>query len=518
MPRHLLPLAGLAAFAIPLFFFELGHYGLVNGDEGFYHYVARHMVETGDWFRVEFAGEHRLYDTFTHAPLMVWLKALVLLVAGDGYWSMRCLSATFALLSLFATYGLACRVANRRVALLAALLQLTTFQFVFIHSARTGEMEPLITCFLTLTPLLFLRAVEEDRSFVPHHLCLVALLNLKLALIVIPLAAELLYLVLTPAHRRYAVRWLGQAAWILPLGSSWHLYQMSLNWDPFLDTLSKMLRQASGPGSSLSGNAIYYANTLLWGGFPHSLFYPAGIASVVLLQRSAEARLRWLVLGLYSAAIFGFFVFVSLRHSWYVIPLYPFLSIAMASWLVSLATGAHRSWAIAAATGAVAVGLWARFPILSMNPFAVQATHVRAAVRWVGLGELGAGVCIGSSLLLFAGAGALLGRRITAGTSRILAFVLCVGTLGLGGARVVSPLRFTDYVSPLDGLARELDARRARGEAIEYPVPMPDWHWDRLMVRYYFADDYRIGRQRVNMLGKSIFVPILLAEREGTSR
>ena len=42
--------------------YGLDRYGLVNGDEGFYHAVAVAMVETGDYLRLDFHGEHRLYD------------------------------------------------------------------------------------------------------------------------------------------------------------------------------------------------------------------------------------------------------------------------------------------------------------------------------------------------------------------------------------------------------------------------------------------------------------------------
>lgn len=55
----------------------------MNGDEGIYHYMARRMVETGDRFLLEFTGEHRVYDTLTHAPLFLWAKALSILAIGS---------------------------------------------------------------------------------------------------------------------------------------------------------------------------------------------------------------------------------------------------------------------------------------------------------------------------------------------------------------------------------------------------------------------------------------------------
>ena len=53
----------LVVLSIPLIFWGLGDYSLVNDDEEIYHVVARTMVETGDWTRLQFYDEHRVYDT-----------------------------------------------------------------------------------------------------------------------------------------------------------------------------------------------------------------------------------------------------------------------------------------------------------------------------------------------------------------------------------------------------------------------------------------------------------------------
>ncbi len=171
----------LVLLASPLLFYGLGSYGIVNGDEAIYHYFARHMVQSGDWFRLVFAGEDRFIDAFTHAPLYSWAKAVVILVFGDSLYTMRVLSACMGVLSILATYHLVAHIANVRAAFLAGLIQLTTLQFVYLHSARTGEMETSLTLAFTLSALFFLRAVKDGRSFIPHHLCLVALINLNLA-------------------------------------------------------------------------------------------------------------------------------------------------------------------------------------------------------------------------------------------------------------------------------------------------------------------------------------------------
>ena len=85
--------AALIALSLPVLFYGLGSYSVVNADEGFYHYVARNMVETGNWLRLEFTGEHRIYDTFMNAPIQYWARGLVIAIFGDSLWTMRILSA-----------------------------------------------------------------------------------------------------------------------------------------------------------------------------------------------------------------------------------------------------------------------------------------------------------------------------------------------------------------------------------------------------------------------------------------
>ena len=38
----------LVLLSIPVIFYGLGSYSLVNGDEGFYHYVSRQMLRSGN--------------------------------------------------------------------------------------------------------------------------------------------------------------------------------------------------------------------------------------------------------------------------------------------------------------------------------------------------------------------------------------------------------------------------------------------------------------------------------------
>jgi 3',5'-cyclic AMP phosphodiesterase CpdA len=504
--------------AVPILFHGLGDYSVVNGDEAIYHYMARRMLETGDWFRLEYAaGEQRLYDSFMNAPLHYWAKALVLLAFGDGNWSMRILSACFGWLSLLVTYRLSQRIAGRGAGLLAALVQLTTFQFVYLHSARTGEMEAILACLFGATAYLLLRALQENRSFVPHHLCLLLLLNLKAPIVALPLLAELSFFALEPAARRRAREWGLTLAALLPLGLAWHVYQALTHWQPFLEIARTMFGQAAGsrvPGAGLLGNAAFYAETLLFGAFPFALFYPIAFGAALARRREAPESSALRLLALYPLAIFAFYLLVAKRQPWYVVPAYPFLSALTGIWLAGLFREAPRAAGVAATALALALVACIRVSILSFDPFTERARTIASELSWRTPDPPGpaAGValCWGALVLALPA----IGRRLPT-RHRPVAFasLLVAALFSLGALRVLAPLRYTDHVSEMDRLQQELRAAKAAGRPIAAPVPVLEPGI--LKAKYFFGDDFEIVPQHAFQAetGRPAGVHFLLYER-----
>ncbi len=490
VPRTWLAILGLCLVSIPIVFYGLGSYSVVNGDEAFYHAVARNMLESGNWLRLEFTGEHRVYDTFMNAPLQYWARAALIAGFGDNAWTLRFLSAAFALASVLMTFRLTAILSDARTGFLAGLIQLTTYQFVYIHSARTGELEPMLCFALTLTAYLFLRALETGRSFVWHHLSIVLLLNLKAPLALVPVMAELAFFVLS-SHRRPRLRaWLA-AAWVLPLGLAWHLGQLlSLDRDAWA-VLARMLTQASGSGlereTGVGRNVIYYGATLLYGAFPYSLIYPLAIVGVLATPASETQRQGVRLVLAFAVALLGFFAVVAKALPWYIDPLSPFLSLVLALWLSRLRAGPIPAWVLVGVAALLAVA--AGVQVMSLNPFALRGlTPLEGQVVWRDCAPwLVPGLALSLALIL-----AWVRRRGGERSGAWLSSALAVVLLAAAATRVAAPLRHVDHESALDRLHAELSARRAAGEAIAFPVPVTEP--GKLRVRYYFGDDYEIVR------------------------
>jgi len=470
---------------VPVFFWGLGRYGVVNGDEAIYHAIAERMVATGDWLRLDFRGEPRFYDSFMNAPLHYFARAALIELFGSGRWTMRVLSAAAGAATVLATAGLAARQAGSRAALLAGLVQLSTFQFVWLHGARTGELDALATLLFVGIAWLFLRAALDGRSFVPHHLALIALAWTKLPLVLVPLAVEAGHFAASSRARPRLRAYLVSGAALAPLALSWHAVQLALWWDQVPAVAARMWGQASGavPDSEYVGrldNAMFYLRTLAWGAFPWSAALP-----FALLAALREPRLRALLA--WPLALGVFFALVAKHYPWYVLPATPFFAIALGSWLAELPRRAAPALASLAAASVVATLLCV--DATPANPLAEVALVYPMRARLAG--ALGAPALVAGAAGAVLAAGAMLAAQRRGGRAREVAgFAHGHALVATAAWRGALPQRQLGHQSELDLLRAALDRARAAGQPIEFPVRVPPGSPQ--IARFLFGEDFEI--------------------------
>lgn len=492
--------SALGVIATAFLFIGLGRYGIVNMDEIIYHAIAERMVETGNWLHLDFRGQQRLYDTFMNAPLHYWGRACLIAVFGSNGFTMRALSALFGVLAVLASYGLGCRLVGRFAGLLGAVVLLTSFQFVYVHGARTGELDTTATFLLVAACWAFLRGVEDDKSFVPHHLALVALGMTKLPLVILPMIAELVWLAMHPGARRHLRRFVITGVGLLPIAVLWHGGQAWLERDQVAEVFGTMLGQASGdrdafgrpnPGSQFGtlDTARFYWRALLYGSLPWAAAYPFAIGSAFARGPTAVGRRSALI---FAATVLLFFVFISKRYSWYVMPAYPFLSILVGAWL---ADGMRRDGPVWTGIGVGAVAatcLWLGVGALDTNPFDKRDfLPVTVAGHWLGVGPWFAIPLAGLTWAVAWLAGA---SRLQPGVRQGIGIAFAAMLFVYAGVRVVTPLAYLDPDprAPLEELREKLDLSRSRGAAIDYPIPLGKPNMK--IARFLFAEDFEIVR------------------------
>jgi 4-amino-4-deoxy-L-arabinose transferase-like glycosyltransferase len=487
--------------ATAFLFVGLDRYGIVNLDEIIYHAIAERMAATGDWLYLDFRGEQRIYDTFMNAPLHYWARASLIMVFGSNGFTMRALSALFGVLSVLSTYGLGCRLVGRAAGLLAAAVLLTSFQFLYLHGARTGEVDTIATFLMVAICWAFLRGIEEDKSFLPHHFALAALGMTKLPLVILPIIAELVWLALHPSERRHLRRFVVTGVWLLPVAILWHGGQAWLERDQVETVFETMTGQASGDRDALGrpasgpqlgpfANLRFYSMALLYGGLPWAAAYPFAIAAAFTRTGNAAGRRSALV---FALTVLLFFVFISKHFSWYVMPAYPFLSILVGAWLVDGMRRDAPAWAGIGVGAVAAACLWLGVGVFDTNPFDKRGFLPLIVVRhWIGIGPW---VAISLAGLAWAAAWLSVARRLPPAARRGLGIAFAAALLVYAGVRVAAPLAYLDrdHQYPLEKIREKIDLSRASGTPLEYPI-----HIGRSpglkIARFLFGEDFEIAR------------------------
>jgi len=153
---------GILLIAAILLFANLGSGELNSADEAIHAQVAREMAFDGNWLYPTYRGEPYLEKP----PLKFWLTALTFYFAGVSEFTARFWSALFGLGTIGAIMQLGKLMFNRTVGLWSGLILLTTWEFLFNHCARTGELDSALLFFtvLAISDLWRFRTTESTRS------------------------------------------------------------------------------------------------------------------------------------------------------------------------------------------------------------------------------------------------------------------------------------------------------------------------------------------------------------------
>lgn len=113
-------------------------------DEPRFALVAKHMVESGNWW-----FPHRGSELYSDKPpMLMWWQASLYTLLGNWRLAFLLPSLLAALVTLGCVYDLGRRLWNRQVGLYAAWALLLAVQFVF--QSKKAQIDPLVMMFITL--------------------------------------------------------------------------------------------------------------------------------------------------------------------------------------------------------------------------------------------------------------------------------------------------------------------------------------------------------------------------------
>lgn len=336
-------LFSLLVISLVLWLIFLGNSPLRDWDEGTYALVAREIYRTGNWLYPTIQGEPFLLKP----PLMQWLIAWCYHLGEVQELTTRLPAAFLTALGVPLLY-LVGRLAFKQSlpALFSALVYLTMLPVV--RHGRLAMLDGMTISFFLLLLFCLLKARQNRRYALGVGFCL-GLIILTKGLIVLLLGAIACLFLL--ADRQLALfkspyLWVGILLGNAP-AIAWYIAQWQHYGNTFLEvhfqaqTFDRLVQTVEGN----SGPPWYYLLELLKYGFPWLLFLPGGL---YLAWKKRHDSWGCLVL-LGTVVYLGTISFMRTKLPWYIMPVYPFLALAVGANLNEVWQNRHfrvRSWTI----------------------------------------------------------------------------------------------------------------------------------------------------------------------------
>ncbi|GEM_PF-633817 len=311
---------------------NLGGGSLASWDEAIYASVAKEMLRSGHWLRLTLEGS----PWSDKPPLCIWATALFYKVFGINEFAARLFSALTGIGTIIVTYFFASKIFNRWIGSLAALVLLSSSHF--IHFSRFGMMDAPITFFIALSLYFFWLGRERNRYLIFSGIALGLAIMTKSfsALFVLPVVW--IYCLWA---RELDVLW-RSSYWIgvilaVAIALPWNLYEIVAYRGLYMnDAVTKHLfLRTTKALDGHSGNLYYYIRTMV------NKYHPWTLVSIFsaplfFLQAIRTRRKEILFITVWMFLIFVVISLMQTKLDWYLLPVYPALSISVAYYLARI--------------------------------------------------------------------------------------------------------------------------------------------------------------------------------------
>lgn len=322
--RETIPLIFILVSAIIVIFHNIGG-SLADWDESIYAEVSKEILIYRDWITL-----HWNYSLWFHKPpLYMWLTAIMYKLVGVNEFSARFWSAIFGIGGIVITYFLGKELYNKYVGLISSTILLTTPQY--LNYSRMGMLDVPITFFIALSILLFWSGLKNSKYFILSGISVGFAIMTKGVVGLLPFFIVLLFLVLTnlsPLKNKNMLKGLIAS---IAVAAPWHISQLTLQGKKFFDNyfMYHVIKRSEQAIEGHVGTDFYYFDILKKGFYPYSLFILFAVlynAKTAFEEKKKEdiLILSWIVV------VLGVFILAETKLPWYIIPIYPALSISVA--------------------------------------------------------------------------------------------------------------------------------------------------------------------------------------------
>ncbi len=317
--------------------FGLGSGSLASWDEAIYATVAREMAASGQWLKPTFLG--RLW--LEKPPLTLWATAFFQRIFGAHEFSARFFSALCGVGGVIITYFLGRKLFGRWTGFLGAAVLLSSSHY--FHRARFGMMDAPLAFFLSVA-LYFFWVGRERSAYFP-----VSGAALGLALLAKGAAALLFFpIVVIYALAAGETALLRRPLWTVAAFAAlvalpWNFYAFkTYPQEAAGDMKAHVFLRAGTALDGHVGNWYFYIRTLINKYHPWILI---GVVSgpLFLFQSFRRRQKEVLFLAVWMFTVFIVFTAVRTKLAWYIVPVYPALSLSVAYVLARFLKERHQN-------------------------------------------------------------------------------------------------------------------------------------------------------------------------------
>lgn len=312
-----------------LLFWKLGTNYLSNWDEAWYADISRTMLRTNNFLTPFWNRE----PFFEKPPLYFWFSLLQFKLFGISEFSVRLTSVISALGIVFVVYFFAKQFLTKNIGLISLIILFSSIGF--LYRSRTGNLDTLLTFFMTSAVFFFFKAMEANRQwFIALGMSLGLGFLSKGFIAFYPFIVILLFLVLSKKFNILKDRWflLGIFA-AFSISGGWFLLFFLVNGQQFVDQFllanTEKFGFSSNPFNNFSLDYFGYLKNGL------KIWLPLVIFSFGFLLIKIKNKFAFFLL-IYSSFFLFIISFSHEKSNWFVLPLYPILSLITGYGVLSL--------------------------------------------------------------------------------------------------------------------------------------------------------------------------------------
>ena len=303
---------------------------LLSWDEGLYGAVSKEIVRTGNWIDLYWAG----VTWSDKPPLYMWVTAFFYNIFGINEFSVRLFSVLCGTGTVLATYLLARELYSRKAAICSSLVLLSTWHFIW--SSKLGMLDITLTFFIALSILLFKLGEENNWLLFLSPLAFsCAFLTKGAGAMIIPIIL-FLYIIVTGKFRLLiSPPLIAGVILSLVILFWWHMMVFLSYGEEFIQSyfVKHLLTRTTTAVEGHTGDFFTYFGVIPNKGRPWG-WVTLGLIPILAWRVVKNKETEHLLPLVWAVSVLLLFSTVKTKLHWYIMPLYPSLSI-MAGWGIS---------------------------------------------------------------------------------------------------------------------------------------------------------------------------------------